>query len=144
MPRRNRSKKMKGGFGFWPFGNSDSSSSSSSNGIGSSVSNWWSSLTGSKKEAQASTYTPASAPYTPAPTYTQAPTYTPNPVGGKHKSKRRSMKGGYTSNVPTMSLAGHAAPISGVPNAQPQAWVGKGGKRTRRRNKRYNKSYRKH
>jgi hypothetical protein len=137
MPRRNRSKKMKGGFRFWPFGNSDSSSSS---GIGSSISNLWSSLTGPKKETQASTslYTP-----TPASTYnTPAPTYTP--VGGKHKSKRRSMKGGYTSNVPTMSLAGHAAPISGVPNAQPQAWVGKGGKRTRRRNKRYNKSYRKH
>jgi hypothetical protein len=131
MPRRNRSKTMKGGF--WPFGNSDSSSTSSSSGIGSSVSNWWSSLTGPKKETPASTSL-----------YTPAPTYTPMPVGGKHKSKRRSMKGGYTSNVPTMSLAGHAAPISGVPNAQPQAWVGKGGKRTRRRNKRYNKSYRKH
>ena len=137
MPRRNRSKKMKGGF--WPFGNSDSSSSS---GIGSSVGNWWSSLTTPKKE------TSSLMPFnnTPVPTTAPAPapTYTPTPVGGKHKSKRRSMKGGYTSNVPKMSLAGHAAPISGVPNAQPQAWVGKGGKRTRRRNKRYNKSYRKH
>ena len=28
MPRRNRSKKMKGGFRFWPFGNSNSDSSS--------------------------------------------------------------------------------------------------------------------
>ena len=142
MPRRNRSKKMKGGFRFWPFGNSNSDSSSSSSGIGSSISNLWSSLTGPKKETQASTYTPATtSAYTPAPA--PAP-YTPTPVGGKHKSKRRSMKGGYTSNVPTMSLAGHAAPISGVANAQPQAWVGKGGRRTRRRNKRYNKSYRKH
>ena len=141
MPRRNRSKKMKGGgFGFWPFGNSDSSSSSS-NGIGSSVSNWWGSLTGSKKETSSLPYNTTA---TTSAYNTQAPTYTPTPVGGKHKSKRRSMKGGYTSNVPTMSLAGHAAPISGVPNAQPQAWVGKGGKRTRRRNKRYNKSYRKH
>jgi hypothetical protein len=43
-----------------------------------------------------------------------------------------------------MNVAGYAAPISGIPNAQPQAWVGKGGKRTRRRNKRHNKSYRKH
>lgn len=134
MPRRNRSKTMKGGF--WPFGNSDSSSTSSSSGIGSSVSNLWSSLTGPKK---AYTPAPASSAYTPAP----APTYTP-PVGGKHKSKRRHMKGGYTSNVPRMSLAGYAAPISGVPNAQPQAWVGKGGRRTRRRNKRHSKSYRKH
>ena len=139
MPRRNRSKKMKGGF--WPFGDSDSSSSSSS-GIGSSVSNWWSSLTGSKKES--SSLMPFNNTQAPTSTPAPAPTYTPTPVGGKHKSKRRSMKGGYTSNVPTMSLAGHAAPISGVPNAQPQAWVGKGGKRTRRRNKKYNKSYRKH
>jgi len=142
MPRRNRSKKMKGG-GFWPFGN-DSSSTSSSSGIGSSISNLWSSLTGSKKETSSLMpfyNTPAStSAYTPAP----APTYTPTPVGGKHKSKRRSMKGGYTSNVPTMSLAGHAAPISGVPNAQPQAWVGKGGRRTRRHNKRHSKSCRKH
>jgi hypothetical protein len=141
MPRRNRSKTMKGGF--WPFGNSDSSSTSSSSGIGSSVSNWWSSLTGPKKETSSLmpfNNTPASSAYTPAP----APAYTPTPVGGKHKSKRRHMKGGYTSNVPTMSLAGHAAPISGVPNAQPQAWVGKGGRRTRRRNKRHSKSYRKH
>jgi hypothetical protein len=70
------------------------------------------------------------------------------PVGGKYKSTRRYMKGGFTSNAPQMNVAGYAAPISGVPNAQPQAWVGgpeyKGGKRTRRRNKRHNKSYRKH
>jgi hypothetical protein len=67
-----------------------------------------------------------------------------SPVGGKYKSKRRYMKGGFTSNAPQMNVAGYAAPISGIPNAQPQAWVGKGGKRTRRRNKRHNKSYRKH
>ena len=70
------------------------------------------------------------------------------PVGGKHKSKRRYMKGGFTSNAPQMNVAGYAAPISGVPIAQPQVWVGgpeyKGGKRTRRRHKRHNKSYRKH
>jgi hypothetical protein len=56
-------------------------------------------------------------------------------TGGKYKSKRRYMKGGFTS---------------GVPNAQPQVWVGKGGRRTRRRHNRKHrhtkscKHYRKH
>jgi hypothetical protein len=57
------------------------------------------------------------------------------PVGGKYKSKKHYMKGGFTSNAPQMNVAGYAAPISGVPNAQPQVWVGKGGRRTRRRYK---------
>ena len=123
MPRRNRSRTMKGGF-LGLFG-SDSTGSS------------WSSWNPFKKS------TPQQQPLViQQQPIQQEALY--SPVGGKYKSKRRYMKGGFTSNAPQMNVAGYAAPISGIPNAQPQAWVGKGGKRTRRRNKRHNKSYRKH
>jgi len=129
MPRRNRSKTMKGGL--FDFGESS-----------------WSSWNPFKKSTTQPVMQsqPAMQPVMqPQPVMQSQPVSNYSTVtGGKHKSKRRHMKGGYTSNVPTMSVASHAAPISGVANAQPQAWVGKGGRRTRRRNKRYNKSYRKH
>ena len=133
MPRRNRSRTMKGGF-LGLFG-SDSTGSS------------WSSWNPFKKS------TPQQQPLViqQQPIQQQPIQQQPiqqqalyPPVGGKYKSKRRYMKGGFTSNAPQMNVAGYAAPISGIPNAQPQAWVGKGGKRTRRRNKRHSKSYRKH
>jgi hypothetical protein len=38
------------------------------------------------------------------------------------------MRGGFSGNT---GLAAYAAPISGIPSAQPHNWVG--GKRTRRR-----------
>jgi len=127
MPRRNRTRTMKGGF-LGLFG-SDSTGSS------------WSSWNPFKKS------TPQQQPLVIQQQPIQQQALYP-PVGGKYKSKRRYMRGGFTSNAPQMNVAGYAAPISGIPNAQPQAWVGgpeyKGGKRTRRRNKRYNKSYRKH
>ena len=138
MPRRSRSKSMKGGlFGF-----------------GESSGSGWSSWNPFKKS------NPVQEPMQPAPMQSQpmqsqpmqsAPMQPVAPVtGGKYKSKRRYMKGGFTSNAPTMSVAGYAAPISGVPNAQPQVWVGKGGRRTRRRHNRKHrhtkscKHYRKH
>ena len=147
MPRRSRSKSMKGGlFGF-----------------GESSGSGWSSWNPFKKSnpVQEPMQSPAppmqsppmqsqpmqSAPMQSAPMQSAAA----QPVtGGKYKSKRRYMKGGFTSNAPTMSVAGYAAPISGVPNAQPQVWVGKGGRRTRRRHNRKHrhtkscKHYRKH
>ena len=126
MPRRTR-RTMKGGL--FGFGESNSTGLS-----------WWDRLTGKKPT---NTYIPQ-IPSTET-NYASQPGVT---YGGKHKSKRRYMRGGFTSNAPQMNVAGYAAPISGVPNAQPQVWVGgpeyKGGKRTRRCNKRYNKSYRKH
>ena len=136
MPRRNRSRTMKGGF-FGLFG-SDSTGSS------------WSSWNPFKKSTpQQQPLVIQSQPIQQQPIQQQPMQQVLYPpVGGKYKSKRRYMKGGFTSNAPQMNVAGYAAPISGVPNAQPQAWVGgpeyKGGKRTRRRNKRHNKSYRKH
>ena len=129
MPRRNRSRTMKGG-GFLGLFGSDSTGSS------------WSSWNPFKKSTpQQQPLVIQQQPIQQQPIQQQA-LYPP--VGGKYKSKRRYMKGGFTSNAPQMNVAGYAAPISGIPNAQPQAWVGKGGKRTRRRNKRHNKSYRKH
>jgi hypothetical protein len=118
---------MKGGL--FGFGESNSTGPS-----------WWDRLTGKKPT---NTYMPQIQP-----TETNYASQPGVAYGGKHKSKRRYMSGGFTSNAPQMNVAGYAAPISGIPNAQPQAWVGgpeyKGGKRTRRRNKRHNKSYRKH
>ena len=135
MPRRSRSKSMKGGlFGF-----------------GESSGSGWSSWNPFKKS------NPVQEPMQPAPPMQSQPMQSVAPMqpvapvtGGKYKSKRRYMKGGFTSNAPTMSVAGYAAPISGVPNAQPQVWVGKGGRRTRRRHNRKHrhtkscKHYRKH
>ena len=116
MPRRSR--KMRGGlFGFGENNNT---------GINSTGTSWWDKLTGKKPTT---TYMPMQSTGTMSNNYTSQPGMG---YGGK-KYKKHYMKGGYSAPG---GLAAYAAPISGVPNAQPQAWVGgpeyKGGKRTRK------------
>ena len=117
MPSRTRSRKMRGGF--LGFGESN-------NQYGNTNSGWsWSSLNPFKKsDTQSSSYVPQQSSYYPQ-------------GGKKQRSKRRHMKGGFSSNVSRMNAASSAAPISGIKNAQPQVWVGKGGRtrRTRRHRK---------
>ena len=131
MPRRHRSKTMKGGF-FEDlsntFSNWGSSLSQGASSVWQKTKDTTSSLTGS----------------TPSTSYTnnsyQSPRST-SAYGGKHSRRRRLMRGGFKDNTPTTGVASHAAPISGVSTANAHNWVGG---RTRRRGRKGGKSHRRH
>lgn len=133
MPKRNRSKKMRGGlFGLFE---GSSTSDSSSEGTGwldslkkktGSASSWFSS------DPATTTTPPVNNSYQP-----QSPSY-----GGKRRRRKsRRMRGGYSDNVSMTNLASHAAPFSGE-TARPQAYVG--GRRTKRRCHTHKRSHRRH
>jgi hypothetical protein len=97
------------------------------------------SITSSLTDAWNKTKTAASGAYNSATgsssgsstntTYTSTtPTSTTTSIGGRKRRRTRRMRGGFSGNT---GLAAYAAPISGIPSAQPHNWVG--GKRTRRR-----------
>ena len=119
MPRRHR--KMKGGL--FGFGESDNNNS------------WWSSISQTASNAWNKTRNATTNAYNSATGTPQTSTITTTTpvVGGK--TRRKKMRGG--------NLAANAAPISGIKNAQPQTWVGQGGK-TKRHSRRHKKSHRKH
>lgn len=134
MPKKHRSRKMRGG---WPW-DKEEPGSSSSEGSG-----WFDSL---KKSASSATGSATGwfSSSTPTTSTTPTPSPTPTPTssvfGGKgrrHKSRR--MRGGYSDNVSMTNLASRAAPFSGS-TARAQAYVG--GKRSRRRH--HKKSHRRH
>lgn len=136
MPRRNRSKKMRGGlFGFFEEKEKGPNSQESAG--------WFDSLTKSANSAtgSASNWFSSNTP----PTATPPPvnnSYQPPAYGGKrrrHKSRR--MRGGYSDNVSMTNLASRAAPFSGA-TARPQAYVG--GRRTKRRCHTHKRSHKRH
>ena len=100
-------RHMRGGF-------LDSLKTSLSN-LGSSISQGASNAWNKTKTATTQLYDSA----TNKPT-----TSTMLPVTGG-KTKRRYKRGGsYTANTPTMNIASHAAPITGIKTAQPHNLVG--------------------
>lgn len=133
MPKRNRNRRMRGGF-------LDSLSNSISSGWN-SVSQGASSMWDRTKNAASSAYSSATTPATPTPPSTippAAPTPMPPSVVNGGKRRTRKMSGGYSSNISLTGLAATASPISGVKTAQPHHWVGG---RTKRRQ---SKSHRRH
>ena len=111
MPRRHR--KMKGGF----LDSITSSLTDAWNKTKTAASGAYNSATGSSSGSSTNT------------TYTSTtPTSTTTSIGGRKRRRTRRMRGGFSGNT---GLAAYAAPISGIPSAQPHNWVG--GKRTRRR-----------
>ena len=132
MPKRhrNRHKTMKGGF--------LEDLSNTLSGWGSSISQGASSVWQKTKDATSSLT--GSSTYTPSTTtsYTSPPMTTS--YGGKRKSRRRHMRGGFEDNTPTTGLAAHAASFSG-PTAQPQTIVGG---RTRKRHRKRSRKSRRH
>ena len=133
MPKRNRSKKMRGG---WPW---DSSSEGSAEGSG-----WFDSLkkkTGSATSWFTSDSSTAPAPL-PAPSNSYPPASPASPysvTGGKRRKHR--MRGGYSDSVSMTNLASRAAPFSGA-TARAQAYVG--GRKTKRRCHKHKGSRRRH
>lgn len=135
MPKKYRSKKMRGGWD-WPWGKKEESTSGSSDGSGSGM---WDSFTksvGSITDSASSMV--SSSPSTSTTPNSSTNTYQPPVSGGKRRYKSRRMRGGYSDNVSMTNLASRAAPFSGA-TARAQAYVG--GRRTRRHHK---KSHRRH
>ena len=122
MPRRHR--KMKGGF-------LDSFGSTLSN-LGSTLSQSASSAWQKTKSAVSSTPSSSSS-YSPSTTTSSTGSY----MGGKRRTKRRHMRGGYEANSAITGLAANTSPISGIKSAQPHNLVGgKTRKRGRKSSKR--------
>ncbi len=144
MPKRNRknkSKRMRGGFDMSslnPFGSSEGTTSTSSG------TSWLGSLTEKAKSATGSasgwfsstptTTTPSYSPPAPAPPAANAPAANAPAYGGR----RRRMRGGYSSNISTTNLAASAGSFSGS-TARAQAYVGG---RTKKRCRRHKRSHR--
>lgn len=132
MPKRDKSRRMKGGF-------LESLSNTLSSGWN-SVSQGASSAWDKTKNAASSAYLSATSPATPIPAtpIPAAPIPPPAPIpssplaGGK-KRKSKKMRGGYASNTTLTGLSASASPISGIKTAQPHNWVG--GRTKRRRTK---------
>ena len=148
MPKRNRSKKMRGGlFGFFEdekktpaYGSSsdkgwmDSATSMFSSGPTSPANNSFSS--------PSSTYPSNNSYSAPPPSSTYPSSFSANSYGGKRRKRRsRRMRGGYSDNVSMTNLASRAAPFSGE-TARPQSYVG--GRRTKRRCHTHKRSHRRH
>ena len=146
MPKRNkknRSKRMRGG---WPWDSASGTDSTSSSGTG-----WFDSLKKNASSATGSTSgwfssatptTTTTSPTTPAATATTttSPSDTPPPpsvTGGKKRRSRR-MRGGYSDNISTNNLAASAGAFSGS-TARAQAYVGG---RTKRRCRKHKRSHR--
>ena len=134
MPRkhRNRRRTLKGGWGWsdmtgdgW-FGSSSSSGSNSGS--------WFNSFWSDKPKTE------PTAEYSPQPQYTPPPQYTsppeqPNYETSGGKTRRKRMRGGFSSNTPTSGLAYTAASFSGN-TAKPHGLIGgKSGSHKRKRNK---------
>ena len=145
MPKRNRknkSKRIGGGFDMGslnPFGSSTEGASSS----GSSGTSWLGSLTEKAKSATGSasgwfssspTTTTTTAPANPYPATTTTTTY-----GGRKRRSNR-MRGGYSNNISTTNLAASAGSFSGS-TARAQAYVGG---RTKKRCHKHKRSHRRH
>lgn len=115
MPRRQHRKTMRGGF-------LDSFSST--------LSGWWS------KAKSSLTGSPASSSYSSTmtmPTNTMSLPMSSSPApssvyGGRRRTRRRRMAGGYADSESSSALARNAAPVSDVPTARAHI-----GGRTRRR-----------
>ena len=144
MPKRNRSKKMRGGL----FGYFEGKEEKPANGS-SSEKGWMDSATSMFSSEPAP---PANKPYPPPSNNSfSAPANKPYPAnnsfqstgyGGKRrKHKSRRMRGGYSDNVSMTNLASRAASFSGE-TARPQAYVG--GRRTKRRCHTHKRSRRRH
>ena len=130
MPKRNRSKKMRGG---WPW---DSSTEGSAEGSG-----WFDSL--KKKTGSASSWLTTDSSAAPAPSassYSPTAPASPYPVSGGRRRKHR-MRGGYSDSVSMSNLASRAALFSGA-TARAQAYVG--GRRTKKRCHKHKGSRRRH
>ncbi len=136
MPKRNRknkSKRMRGGFDMGslnPFGSSEGTTSTST----SSEPGWFDSLTEKAKSATGSAtgwFSSATAPATPA--YSA-------PVYGGRKRRSHRMRGGYSNNISTTNLAASAGSFSGS-TARAQAYVGG---RTKKRCHIHKRSHRRH
>jgi hypothetical protein len=144
MPRKykkNKSKRMRGGFDMSslnPFGSAEGSSSSSS------ATGWFNSLTEKAKSAtgSASGWLSSATTPTPVPTPTPTPIPVPSlvPVTGGRKRRSRRMRGGYSNNISTTNLAASAGSFSGS-TAKAQAYVGG---RTKRRCHTHKRSHRRH
>ena len=144
MPKRNRknkSKRMRGGFDIGslnPFGSSTGATSSSGTG-------WFGSLTEKAKSATGSASgwfssaspSPSPSPPPPTPVASSPPTY---PVTGGRKRRSHRMRGGYSNNISTTNLAASAGSFSGS-TARAQAYVGG---RTKKRCHINKRSHRRH
>jgi hypothetical protein len=169
MPKRNRSKKMRGGlFGYFE-GKEEKPANGSTSEKGwmdSATSMFSSEPTPPTPPPSSNSFSPpannpypppankpyplpANNPYPPRNSYSSnrpRNSYSSNKpkysFGGKvHRRKSHKMKGGYSDNVSMTNLASHAAPFSGV-TARPQAYVG--GRRSKRRCHTHKRSRRRH
>ena len=156
MPKRNISKKMRGGiFGLFEGDKKNPNSQKSS---------WYDYLTGSDNSSTGSSWgssdpvpPPVNNSYSPnsySPNSYSPNSYSPNSyspnnsyqfqeyVGGRRRRRRsHRMRGGYSDNVSMTNLASHAAPFSGA-TARPQAYVG--GRRTKRRCHTHKRTHKRH
>ena len=130
MPKKNISKRMRGG---WPWDKKESSSDGSSDGTG-----MWDSLTkgASSATGTASSWFSSDTPDTNTPTNSY-------PITGGRRRRRKShrMRGGYSDNMSMTNLASRAAPFSGE-TVRAQAYVG--GKKTKKRCHKNKRSNRRH
>jgi hypothetical protein len=133
MPKKNKSRKMRGGWD-WPWSKKEETVSTSSEGTG-----MWDSLTKGVTSLTDSATSMVSTSPSPSDTTSQNNYQAPAYGGKRRRYKSRKMRGGYTDNVSLTNLASRAAPFSGE-TARAQAYVG--GRKTRRR--RYKKSHRRH
>jgi hypothetical protein len=112
--------------------------------LGSSMSNWGSSLMSSSKKtpsySSSSLSLPSSSSSSYQPSSYSSSTTLNRSLGGKRRSKRR-MRGGFKDNTPLNNLAAKASPFSGS-TAEPKNWVG--GKTKRRRGSRKNRRSKSH
>jgi len=134
--RKNKSKRMRGGFDMSslnPFG-------SSTEGASSTGTSWLGSLTEKAKSASGSASGWfSSAPTTAPPAYPPATSAPPAyPAYGGRKRRSNRMRGGYSSNISTTNLAASAGSFSGS-TARAQAYVGG---RTKKRCRRHKRSHR--
>lgn len=137
MQKRNRNRKMKGGF--W-----DSLKNSISSGINSlsqGATNAWNTTKKASEQAYDSaksslSNTPSyssssSSSYMSSPSSNQygnqtsysAPSSSSQYQGGQRKRSRK-MRGGYKDNISLTGLASTAAPVAGISTAKPHNWVG--------------------
>jgi hypothetical protein len=132
MQKRNRNRKMKGGF--W-----DSLKNSISSGINSlsqGATNAWNTT----KKASEQAYDSAKSSLSNTPSYSSsssssssymsspsASSYSAPSMGqyqGGQRKRSRKMRGGYKDNISLTGLASSAAPVAGISTAKPHNWVG--------------------
>jgi hypothetical protein len=131
MQKRNRNRKMKGGF--W-----DSLKNSISSGINSlsqGATNAWNTT----KKASEQAYDSAKSSLSGTPSYNASPSssYMSSPSAtsysapssssqyqGGQRKRSRKMRGGYKDNISLTGLASSAAPVAGISTAKPHNWVG--------------------